>query len=154
LEYKLQYIKSTKPYKRKKKNISARISEVVAKSMELAKLELHTRFDLTFTMPEIIEKAFENALEEIKVETGGFDFYELEKFRYHIESLISWHDVKGKTEIDVDMELQSVMTAFSDLRYEKINMNEEIISMDEIIEDRMLEIKKQLEDESSCQRED
>ena len=61
----MKYIKNVDAYKDKKKVISARVSEVVVKALEMAKPELPSRFDLTFSYPEIIEKALEDALEEM-----------------------------------------------------------------------------------------
>jgi len=144
----MKYIKNVDAYKDKKKVISARVSEVVVKALEMAKPELPSRFDLTFSYPEIIEKALEDALEEIKIATGGYDFYELEKFKYYIRSAIDRHSAKDTTLIDVDEEAKKVLIAYTEARYNPEFKTDAPVEMVDIINMRRSVLEDQLFDES------
>ncbi|ALE52619.1 hypothetical protein SP60_05005 [Candidatus Thioglobus autotrophicus] len=142
----MKYIKPVEGYKTKKKVISTRVTEILIKALETAKPEMPHRFDFTFSIPEIIDKAFEDALDEIKVATGGYDFYELEKFKYYIRYAKERYGVEDTTLIDPDKEAHKILVAYTELRYGEDQKNQ--VEMSYLTHNRRSEIEEQLAEEA------
>ena len=142
----MKYIKPIEGYKTKKKVMSVRVTEILIKALDTAKPEMPNRFDLTFSVPDIIDKALEDALEEIKVATGGYDFYELEKFKYHIKSAKERYGVSDTTLIDPDKEAHKILVIYTELRYSDNQENK--AEMVDLLHARRCEIEDQLAEEA------
>ena len=82
----MKFLEKTKTHKDDKKVVSARVPAIILNALDSAKVDLYGEYGYTFSIPRIIEKALEDTLSEIKNETG-FDFYELEKFKYEMRDL-------------------------------------------------------------------
>ena len=79
------YIKKIKTDKDKRKVISVRVPEIVVNAFNSAGIEAE-ELGFEFKMPDVIEEALINTLDELKDETG-VDFLKLEKFKYEMNSL-------------------------------------------------------------------
>ncbi|MBT4731838.1 hypothetical protein HOB87_07700 [Candidatus Woesearchaeota archaeon] len=82
----MKFLKKIETHRDDKKVVSARVPTVILDALENAAENLYGEYGYTFTTTRIIEKALEETLDEIKGETG-FDFYELEKFKYEMRDL-------------------------------------------------------------------
>lgn len=143
----MKFIKSSdEEYKTRKKVISTRVTEILVKALEGAKTEMPSRFNLAFSIPGIIDIALEDALEEIKTGTEGYDFLELEKFRYHIKHTIERCGVAETTSIDPDHEWYSILNAYTELKYgDECHDN---LIMSDLIKERRVQIDHELADEA------
>jgi len=82
----MKFLEKIETHKDDKKVVSARVPKIILDALENAAENLYGEYGYTFTTTRIIEKALEETLDEIKSETG-FDFYELEKFKYEMRDL-------------------------------------------------------------------
>ena len=82
----MKFLEKIETHRDEKKVVSARIPKIILDALENAAENLYGEYGYTFSTPRIIEKALEETLDEIKTETG-FDFYELERFKYEMRDL-------------------------------------------------------------------
>ena len=80
------YIKKIKIDKDTKKVVSVRVPEIVVNAFNSAGVEAK-EFGYELKMPDVIEEALINALNELKDETG-VDFLKLEKFKHEMNGLL------------------------------------------------------------------
>lgn len=92
------YIKKIKTDKDKKKVVSVRVPEIVVNAFNSAGVEAK-EFGYEFKMPDVIEEALINTLNELRDETG-VDFLKLEKFKYEMNSLQEKLGIKSKKRFD------------------------------------------------------
>ena len=79
------YIKKIKTDKDKRKVLSVRVPEIVVNAFNSAGIEAK-ELGYEFKMPDVIEEALINTLNELRDETG-VDFLKLEKFKYEMNNL-------------------------------------------------------------------
>ncbi len=82
----MKFLEKIETHRDEKKVVSARVPKIILDALENAAENLYGEYGYTFSTPRIIEKALEETLDEIKTETG-FDFYELERFKYEMRDL-------------------------------------------------------------------
>jgi hypothetical protein len=82
----MRFIQEIEIDKSEKKVVSARIPSMILNALDTASPVLKDEFGFKFSIPEIVEKALFDTLEEIKNETG-LDFYGLEKFKKDMNQL-------------------------------------------------------------------
>jgi hypothetical protein len=92
------YIKKIKIDKDTKKVVSVRVPEIVVNAFNSAGVEAK-EFGYELKMPDVIEEALINALNELKDETG-VDFLKLEKFKHEMNGLQDKLKIDSKKQLD------------------------------------------------------
>ena len=92
------YIKKIKTDKDTKKVVSVRVPEIVVNAFNSAGVEAK-EFGYELKMPDVIEEALINALNELKDETG-VDFLKLEKFKHEMNGLQDKLKIDSKKQLD------------------------------------------------------
>ncbi len=128
------YIKKIKTDKDKKKVVSVRVPEIVVNAFNNAGVEAK-EFGYEFKMPDVIEEALINTLNELRNETG-VDFLKLEKFKHEMNSLQDKLKIDSKKQFDFNKLSNEIKTqAFS------IGNMGESVDIDLMIKEKEQEIK-------------
>ena len=128
------YIKNIKTDKDKRKVISVRVPEIVVNAFNSAGIEAK-ELGYEFKMPDVIEEALINTLNELKDETG-VDFLKLEKFKYEMNNLQEKLGISSDKQFDFNKESDEIKSqAF------KIGNLGETVDIDLMIKEKEQEIK-------------
>ena len=130
------YIKKIKTDKDKRKVISVRVPEIVVNAFNSAGIEAE-ELGFEFKMPDVIEEALINTLNELKDETG-VDFLKLEKFKYEMNSLQEKLKIDSNKEFDFNKESNEIK---SQAQAFKIGNPDETVDIDSMIKEKEQEIK-------------
>ena len=130
------YIKKIKTDKDKRKVISVRVPEIVVNAFNSAGIEAE-ELGFEFKMPDVIEEALINTLDELKDETG-VDFLKLEKFKYEMNSLQEKLKIDSNKEFDFNKESNEIK---SQAQAFKISNPGETVDIDLMIKEKEQEIK-------------
>ena len=130
------YIKKIKTDKDKRKVISVRVPEIVVNAFNSAGIEAE-ELGFEFKMPDVIEEALINTLDELKDETG-VDFLKLEKFKYEMNSLQEKLKIDSNKEFNFNKESNEIK---SQVQAFKIGNPDETVDIDLIIKEKEQEIK-------------
>ena len=130
------YIKKIKTDKDKRKVISVRVPEIVVNAFNSAGIEAE-ELGFEFKMPDVIEEALINTLDELKDETG-VDFLKLEKFKYEMNSLQEKLKIDSNKEFDFNKESNEIK---SQAQAFKIGNPDETVDIDLMIKEKEQEIK-------------
>ena len=133
---KMGYIKKIKTDKDKRKVISVRVPEIVVNAFNSAGIEAE-ELGFEFKMPDVIEEALINTLDELKDETG-VDFLKLEKFKYEMNSLQEKLKIDSNKEFDFNKESNEIK---SQAQAFKIGNPDETVDIDLMIKEKEQEIK-------------
>ena len=128
------YIKKIKTGKDKRKVVSVRVPEIVVNAFNSAGIEAK-ELGYEFKMPDVIEEALINTLNELKDETG-VDFLKLEKFKYEMNNLQEKLGISSDKQFDFNKESDEIKSqAF------KIGNLGETVDIDLMIKEKEQEIK-------------
>ena len=128
------YIKKIKTDKDKRKVVSIRVPEIVVNAFNSAGIEAK-ELGYEFKMPDVIEEALINTLNELKDETG-VDFLKLEKFKYEMNNLQEKLGIGSDKQFDFNKESDEIKSqAF------KIGNLGETVDIDLMIKEKEQEIK-------------
>ena len=128
------YIKKIKTDKDKRKVLSVRVPEIVVNAFNSAGIEAK-ELGYEFKMPDVIEEALINTLNELKDETG-VDFLKLEKFKYEMNNLQEKLGIGSDKQFDFNKESDEIKSqAF------KIGNLGETVDIDLMIKEKEQEIK-------------
>ena len=128
------YIKKIKTDKDKRKVVSVRVPEIVVNAFNSAGIEAK-ELGYEFKMPDVIEEALINTLNELKDETG-VDFIKLEKFKYEMNNLQEKLGISSDKQFDFNKESDEIKSqAF------KIGNLGETVDIDLMIKEKEQEIK-------------
>ena len=111
----MKYLEKNSTYKDKKKNVGARVSEVVLSALNNAESDSND-LGYTFSITRIIEKALQDTLDEL-VEKTGMDYLSLEQFKFEMNERQNIRNISSKdsTWVDFDKKANEIkLMALSD----------------------------------------
>jgi hypothetical protein len=98
----MKYLEKNSTYKDKKKNVGARVSEVVLSALNNAEQDSND-LGYTFSITRIIDKALQDTLVEL-VEETGMDYLVLEQFKYEMNERQEIRNIKSEDSNWIDFE--------------------------------------------------
>jgi hypothetical protein len=98
----MNYLEKNLSYKDKKKNVGARVSEVVLSALNNAEDDSND-LGYTFSITRIIEKALQDTLDEL-VEKTGIDYLALEKFKFEMNERQAIRNINDKDSNWIDFD--------------------------------------------------
>ncbi len=102
----MKYLEKNSTYKDKKKNVGARVSEVVLSALNNAESDSND-LGYTFSITRIIEKALQDTLEELSTETG-MDYLALEKFKFEMNERQGIRNINAEDRRDFEEVANSI----------------------------------------------
>jgi len=101
-EKNMKYLEKNLTYKDKKKNVGARVSEVVLSALNNAEKDSND-LGYTFSITRIIDKALQDTLIELTEKTG-MDYLALERFKFEMNERQDMRNIKSEDSNWIDFE--------------------------------------------------
>jgi hypothetical protein len=98
----MKYLEKNSTYKDKKKNVGARVSEVVLSALNNAEQDSND-LGYTFSITRIIDKALQDTLVEL-VEETGMDYLAIEQFKFEMNERQEIRNIKSDDSNWIDFE--------------------------------------------------
>jgi len=117
----MKYLEKNSTYKDKKKNVGARVSEVVLSALNNAEKDSND-LGYTFSITRIIDKALHDTLDEL-VEKTGMDYLALEQFKYEMNERQDIRNINPEDSNWIDFESKAHEIKLRALNDSSVDMN-------------------------------
>ena len=117
----MKYLEKNSTYKDKKKNVGARVSEVVLSALNNAEQDSND-LGYTFSITRIIDKALQDTLVEL-VEETGMDYLVLEQFKFEMNERQDIRNIKSEDSNWIDFEKKAYEIKLRALNDSSVDMN-------------------------------
>jgi hypothetical protein len=117
----MKYLEKNSTYKDKKKNVGARVSEVVLSALNNAEKDSND-LGYTFSITRIIDKALQDTLVEL-VEETGMDYLALEQFKFEMNERQEIRNIKSEDSNWIDFENKAHEIKLRALNDSSVDMN-------------------------------
>jgi hypothetical protein len=117
----MKYLEKNSTYKDKKKNVGARVSEVVLSALNNAESDSND-LGYTFSITRIIEKSLQDTLNEL-FEKTGMDYLALEQFKFEMNERQNIRNINPDDSIWIDFEKKSHEIKLKALSDSSVNIN-------------------------------
>jgi hypothetical protein len=117
----MKYLEKNSSYKDKKKNVGARVSEVVLSALNNAEQDSND-LGYTFSITRIIDKALQDTLVEL-VEETGIDYLVLEQFKFEMNERQDIRNINLEDSNWIDFEKKAYEIKLRALNDSSVDMN-------------------------------